>query len=114
MTIYKGEKENGGKVDILVMIQGDEPMVTPKMIDESVKPLLGDKSIKVSNLLAPIKTAQEHDDPNEIKVVVDQNNFALYFSRTPIPSRMRSGENIPMNKQVCIIPFQNAPLFHYT
>ena len=112
-AMLKVEEEKGEKVDILVMIQGDEPMVTPGMIDESVKPLLDDESIKVSNLLAPIKTAKEHDDPNEIKVVVDQNNFALYFSREPIPSRMRSGENIPMNKQVCVIPFKRDYLLEF-
>jgi len=112
-AMLKVEEEKGKKVDILVMIQGDEPMVTPEMIDESVKPLLDDANIKVSNLLAPIKTTQEQDDPNEIKVVVDQNNFALYFSRAPIPSRMHSGGNIPMSKQVCIIPFQRDYLLEF-
>lgn len=112
-AMLKVEEEKGERVDILVMIQGDEPMVTPEMVDEAVKPLLDDKSIKVSNLLAPIKTEKEQDDPNEIKVVVDQNNFALYFSRMPIPSRTRSDSSIPMNKQVCVIPFQRDYLLEF-
>lgn len=92
--------------DIIVNIQGDEPMVFPEMIDQSVSPLLEDHSLVCSNLMAPIKTLAEFDDPNEVKVVVDRDNFALYFSREPIPSRKKGAVNFPMHKQVCIIPFR--------
>ncbi len=112
-AMLKVEEETGKKVDILVMIQGDEPMVYPQMIDESVKPLLEDRGIKVTNLLAPIQTVEEHDDPNTIKVVVDQKSFALYFSRSPIPSRRQADVDIPMFKQVCIIPFQRDYLLEF-
>ena len=102
----KIEKKTGRKVDIVVMIQGDEPMTTPDMIDEAVKPMLSDLSILVTNLMAPLESREDHEDPNEVKVVVDQQSNALYFSREPIPSWKKGGKNIPMLKQVCIIPFR--------
>jgi len=107
------EEKTGRHVDIIVMIQGDEPMVHPEMIDEAFTPMIQDESILVANLMTRIKSTTEHDDHNEIKVVVDQNNFALYFSREPIPSRVREGENSPFYKQVCIIPFRRDFLMKY-
>ena len=101
------------RVDIVVMVQGDEPMVFPEMIDESVRPLQSDARILVANLMALIGSAQEQDDPNTIKVVVDREDFALYFSRAPIPYRGRSKGTVPMFKQVCIIPFQRDFLLKF-
>ena len=105
-ALVKIEKELGEKVDIVVMIQGDEPMVTPKMIDAAVSPILADESIQVTNLMAPLRSREEHGDPNEIKVVVDLKGDALYFSREPIPSVRKGAGKVPMFKQVCIIPFR--------
>lgn len=107
------EAQTGKKVDIVVMIQGDEPMVTPEMISASVEPLLSDSSLQITNLMAEMKSKEEHEDPAEVKVVVDRNNFALYFSREPIPSRKKGVENVPMLKQVCIIPFRRDFLLEY-
>ena len=105
-AMLKIEKETGEKLDIVVMIQGDEPMITPGMIDMAVQPFLGNASINVLNLMAPIRSVEEHNDPNCPKVVVDKEGFALYFSREPIPSRKKwSGGEFQMFKQVCIIPF---------
>ncbi len=107
------EKETGDKMDIVVMIQGDEPMVTPGMIDAAIDPLLQDKDIHITNLMAFMKTQGEHEDPAEVKVVVDKSNFAMYFSREPIPSRKKGATEIPMLKQVCIIPFRRDFLLEY-
>jgi 3-deoxy-manno-octulosonate cytidylyltransferase (CMP-KDO synthetase) len=63
--------------------------------------------------MAHIKTAEEFEDPNEVKVVVDLNNRALYFSREPIPSRRKGVKDVPMLKQVCIIPFQRDYLLKF-
>ena len=101
------------KVDIVVLIQGDEPMLRPEMIDSAVKPMLKDESIMVTNLMAHIKTNAEHHDINEVKVVVDQQNFALYFSRQPIPSREKGVKKVSMLKQVCIIPFRRNFLIEF-
>ena len=107
------EKETGSVSDIVVMIQGDEPMLVPDMIDKAVAPLNQDASILVSNLMSDMADQAEHEDPNEVKVVVDQDNFALYFSREPIPTRKKGAKNIPMFKQVCVIPFRRDFLLKF-
>lgn len=112
-AMLKIESEIITKIDIVVMIQGDEPMVYPEMIDQAVQPLLNDSNILVSNLMAPLKTRKEHDDPNEVKVVVDKQNFALYFSREAIPSWKKGAKQLPMLKQVCIIPFRRDFLIKF-
>lgn len=107
------EAQTGKRADIVVMVQGDEPMVRPEMIGQSVKPMLDDESVNVVNLMAEMATVAEFEDPNEVKVVVDLNSDALYFSREPIPSRKKGSEKVPMLKQVCIIPFRRDYLLEY-
>ena len=65
-AMLKVESEMDRKVDIVVMGQGDEPMLTPEMIEQAVNPLLDDPSINVVNLMARIKTLEEFNDPNEV------------------------------------------------
>lgn len=112
-AMLKIEQETEQKVDLVVMIQGDEPMTTPEMIDAAIKPLIDDSTAQVVNLMAPLSSAEEHDDKNEPKVVVDKNNNALYFSREAIPSRWKLGEKVLMRKQVCIIPFRRDFLLKF-
>ncbi len=107
------EKDAAQKAHIVVMIQGDEPMIFPDMIDEAIRPIQEDDDIHVTNLMASIKSRQEHDDPNTVKVVTDLNDFALYFSREPIPSWKKGAKNVPMYKQVCIIPFRRDFLIKF-
>ncbi|KAF0135201.1 MAG: 3-deoxy-manno-octulosonate cytidylyltransferase (CMP-KDO synthetase) [Candidatus Saganbacteria bacterium] len=111
--LVKVEAETGKKVDIVVMIQGDEPMIRPEMIDSAVAPLLEDNLIQVVNLMSTLKNRIEQDDPNEVKVVVDQHNFALYFSREPIPSWKKGAKSLLMLKQVCVIPFRRDFLIKF-
>lgn len=106
------EEDLGKRLDIIVMIQGDEPLIYPNMISQSIDPLVNDKNIVVSNLMATMKSSEEHEDPNEVKVVVDKDNFALYFSREPIPSNKK--EPSYMYKQVCIISFTRDFLLKFT
>jgi 3-deoxy-manno-octulosonate cytidylyltransferase (CMP-KDO synthetase) len=70
---------------IIVNVQGDEPLIQAAMIDEAVEPLANDRSIPMGTLCRRITSADEAFDPNVVKVVFDQNGFALYFSRAPIP-----------------------------
>jgi 3-deoxy-manno-octulosonate cytidylyltransferase (CMP-KDO synthetase) len=112
-AMIKIEKDLNMKVDIVVMVQGDEPMVTPKMISDSLEPFSDDTSINVVNLMSEIKSIEEFDDPNEVKVVVDKSNNAMYFSREPIPSRKKGSHNVLMLKQVCIIPFRRDYLIKF-
>ncbi len=107
------EEKDGVKYDIVVMVQGDEPMICPEMILEAVTPMLDDPEILVTNLLGDIKSVLEFEDRNCIKVVCDKQSNAIYFSREPIPTRSKV-ENIAMKKQVCVIPFTRKFLLDYT
>ncbi|MBU0573290.1 MAG: 3-deoxy-manno-octulosonate cytidylyltransferase, partial [Candidatus Margulisbacteria bacterium] len=111
--LLKVEQALGHKMELVVMIQGDEPMIYPEMIDDSVVPMRNDPAIEVVNLMAPLLTKEEHEDPNEVKVVVDGRGNALYFSREPVPSRKKGAKNIPMFKQVCVIPFRRDFLIKF-
>lgn len=107
------ERQTQQKADIVLMVQGDEPMVTPQMLNTAIQPLLRDPKIQVLNLMSELHDQEEHEDPNEVKVVVDLQGNALYFSREPIPSRKKGAKSIPMLKQVCIIPFRRDFLVTY-
>lgn len=105
---------NGGDVDIVVNVQGDEPMIFPEMINQVVRPMLEDDSILTTNLMSPIKTIKEYEDMNVVKVVVDINSDALYFSREPIPSRKKVSHAILMWKQLGLIAFRRDFLFKFS
>ncbi|MEO8664118.1 MAG: 3-deoxy-manno-octulosonate cytidylyltransferase [Ignavibacteria bacterium] len=75
--------------DIIVNIQGDEPYIDPGNIDKAIEPFLKDKHLKVSTLAIKIKTLADLLDENKVKVVMDKNNYALYFSRNSIPFDMK-------------------------
>ena len=112
-AMLKIEKDENIKVDIMVMVQGDEPLTYPEMIDEALEPMLKDKNIKITNLVADLETIKEFEDPNEVKVVTDLEGNAIYFSREPIPSRKKGILDVPMKKQVCVIPFRRDFLLEY-
>ena len=107
------ERMEGTRCDIVVMVQGDEPMIYPEMISEAVEPMIKDPTVLVTNLLGKIRSLEEFRDRNCIKVVCDLQGRALYFSREPIPTRSRIN-HIPMGKQICVIPFRRDFLFEYT
>lgn len=71
--------------EIIVNIQGDEPFIQGRMIDEAIEPLLFDKKVQVSTLAKRIDSIADLKSTSIPKVVFDYNNFALYFSRSPIP-----------------------------
>jgi 3-deoxy-manno-octulosonate cytidylyltransferase (CMP-KDO synthetase) len=70
--------------DIIVNVQGDEPLVRPQMVDDVVSLLL-DGRASMGTLIKRITDVDEVLDPNVVKVVIDEEGFALYFSRSPIP-----------------------------
>jgi 3-deoxy-manno-octulosonate cytidylyltransferase (CMP-KDO synthetase) len=71
--------------DMIVNVQGDEPLIDPRMIDEAVRPLVEDPSIPMGTLAKRIADPADAVDPNVVKVVMDRKGYALYFSRAPIP-----------------------------
>ncbi len=74
------------EAEIVVNIQGDEPLICPASIDEAVKPLITNSTICMATLKQRITEESEFSNPNVVKVVTDKDNFALYFSRSLIPS----------------------------
>lgn len=112
-AMLKREAETGRSHSIVVLIQGDEPMIYPDMIDAAIEGLEKSRHVDVVNLVASIETVEEFEDPNEVKVVLGQGDLALYFSREPIPSRKKFSGSVPMLKQVCIIPFRRDYLLAF-
>jgi 3-deoxy-manno-octulosonate cytidylyltransferase (CMP-KDO synthetase) len=97
--------------EIVVMVQGDEPMVQPDMVAAAVEAMHSDSALSCVNLGAAIGSERELLDPNTIKVVTDRAGKALYFSRVPIP--FRGGRPFSREgwwKQVCVIAFRRAAL----
>jgi 3-deoxy-manno-octulosonate cytidylyltransferase (CMP-KDO synthetase) len=71
--------------DLIVNVQGDEPLLDPAVIDAAVAPLRRDPSIEIGTAARPLRDASELTNPNMVKVVCDRRGGALYFSRAPIP-----------------------------
>lgn len=71
--------------DIIVNVQGDEPLIEPKAIEQAIKPFQEDENIQITTLMKKTDDQREWNDPNVVKVVVDNDGFALRFSRSLIP-----------------------------
>jgi 3-deoxy-manno-octulosonate cytidylyltransferase (CMP-KDO synthetase) len=71
--------------EIIVNVQGDEPLISPRAIDEVVAPLKAEKNLKMCTLMKKITDQKELHDPDVVKVVTDRQGYALYFSRSMIP-----------------------------
>lgn len=112
-AVLKIETSIGRRADIVVLVQGDEPLVTPVMIDLSIQGLLETPEAMSVNLMGRIHNDEDWRDPNEIKVVTDQKGFALYMSRAPIPSNAKYDDEIPRLKQICVIPFRRDDLLKF-
>jgi 3-deoxy-manno-octulosonate cytidylyltransferase (CMP-KDO synthetase) len=105
--------------ELIVMVQGDEPMTRPEMIDAAIEPFQHDPELGCVNLVRSIDNQADFHDFNTIKVVMDQRGNALYMSRQPIPTMLSSSkakENFSPTsafKQVCIIPFRRQTLLDF-
>jgi len=73
------------EAEIVVNLQGDEPLLNPAMIDEVIQPLVDESDLPMSTLCVPIHEEAALNDPNVVKAVFDQRGYALYFSRALIP-----------------------------
>ena len=71
--------------DIIVNVQGDEPLIPGAAIDAAIQPMLDEPGVRMATLATRIDGYEEFMDPSAVKVVVDQAGYALYFSRAPIP-----------------------------
>lgn len=72
--------------EIVVNVQGDEPLIEPAMIDEAIRPLVTDTALLMGTLKSRVTNLHDFLSPNVVKVVTDLDGFALYFSRSPLPN----------------------------
>ena len=112
-AMLKIEAETGRRVDIAALMQGDEPMVVPEMVDAAVQLLLDDPALPVASVIADILSDEEFFDPNTVKVTTDQSGRALYFSREPIPTPKKGAKNAPRRRHVAIVPFRRDALLRF-
>ncbi len=106
------EAQTGQEFDLVLMLQGDEPTVTPRQMAQVIDAMQANPSIGVANLLGSISSEREFRDPNCIKVVTDMDSNALYFSRLPIPGYGHFSHP-SVGKQVCAIGFRRDVLLDY-
>lgn len=106
------EKERGQAYDIVLMLQGDEPTITPQQMAQIIDVMKVDPSIQVTNLHGMISSEREFNDTNCIKVVTDRLDDAVYFSRLPIPHGA-SFSDPAVGKQVCAIGFRRNYLMRF-
>ena len=106
------ERQTGELVDMVVMVQGDEPLIAPETIGETVRHF-ADPSVEIVNIMSRLRTLEAFVDKNNVKVVVNQNNDALYFSREPIPSPWKGWEDLPRYMQTGIIAFRRDTLLSF-
>jgi len=107
-AVSKIESEIGQEIKNVAMVQGDEPLVNPLDLENAISLLDNDNSLEIVNLMALINSKESFEDKNEVKVVLDSQNFALYFSREPIPSSWHSQEKIDLYKQLGLIFFKRS------
>jgi 3-deoxy-manno-octulosonate cytidylyltransferase (CMP-KDO synthetase) len=104
--------ENG---DVFVNVQGDEPLIDPAAIDTAVNSLLEEPPAQVATVATPIRVATEIMDPNVVKAVLDFDEYALYFSRAPIPwvRETQSKVHVTYWKHLGLYVFQKDALIEY-
>ena len=98
-------------VDLIVNVQGDEPLIEPSLIDELASVFETDPDLKMATVKTEIKDEDEQRNPNNVKVVTDQNGYALYFSRSLLPYPRHAG--CPVYKHIGIYAYQRDFLLAY-
>jgi 3-deoxy-manno-octulosonate cytidylyltransferase (CMP-KDO synthetase) len=95
--------------EIVLNVQGDEPLIEPEMIEQVIAPLIADPMLEMSTVCVPISDRSDYANPNVVKVVVDRTGRALYFSRSPIPHFRDQGSGIRDPKSASL-PDPRSPI----
>ena len=98
--------------DVVINLQGDEPQVTPDIISSLIDAMMVSESVNCANLVSEISEEEFHS-PNTVKVVNDNNNNIIYFSREAIPSTSKYSKSIVKYKQIGIMAFRKDFIFKY-
>jgi len=99
--------------DIVVMVQGDEPLLMPGAISAVVAPLLADPTLPIVNLLSPLESADDHANPNIVKAACNLKGEVIFFSRSSIPF-FREQRTVPIYRQTGIMAFRKEALTHFS
>jgi 3-deoxy-manno-octulosonate cytidylyltransferase (CMP-KDO synthetase) len=98
--------------EIIVMVQGDEPLLIPDAITVLVSPLLEDKTLPIVNLLSPLESDADYSNPNIVKAACNKYGDVMYFSRSAIPL-FREKVEVPIYRQSGIMAFRRDALIHF-
>lgn len=98
--------------DVVVNVQGDEPLIEPALIDELVAEFARDNELQMATVATELTAADEMQNPNNVKVVVDLKGNALYFSRSLIPFPRNAGKS-PVYKHIGIYAYRRQFLIDY-
>lgn len=101
------------EMDVVVNLQGDEPFVTSSMLSELVRPYREGESPEMATLANPLDWEKDYNNPNMVKVLLDQQGYAIYFSRSPIPYLRQQASNLPVLHHMGIYAFQSRFLQNY-
>jgi len=97
--------------DVVVNVQGDEPLIDPRALDELVAPFVADRTVQMTTLFRRIHEGAELTNPNVTKVVIDRGGFAMYFSRAAIPHiRDPRGGWPPMYRHIGLYGYRRKTL----
>ena len=99
-------------VEVIVNVQGDEPLIEPTLIDELIDEFVKDKNLQMATVATELTDADEMKNPNNVKVVIDKNNDALYFSRSLIPYPRNVGKS-KVFKHIGIYAYRRNFLLDY-
>jgi len=92
--------------DIVVNVQGDQPLMDPRCLEDVVAPLAADTALGITTLAFRIIDPQEYDNPKDVKVVMDHRGDALYFSRAPVPFARDDGEIFDSYKHLGVYAYR--------
>ena len=99
-------------IDVIVNVQGDEPMIPPEVIDRLAQAFADDKDLKMATLKT-LMGEEDYNNPNAVKVVTDQNGYALYFSRSLLPYPRNRKADFKVYKHVGIYAYRRSFLLSY-
>lgn|SRR5690606_10384986 len=99
--------------DVVVNVQGDEPFQDKKSLQDLVA-AFEDEQVEVASMMSRLTDPSQIDNPNVVKVVVDRQGFALYFSRSPLPYKRNTEIEIPVYKHIGIYAYRRATLLRFT
>ena len=99
--------------DIIINVQGDEPFIPPLLIEQLIQGLKADKSLKMITACVPFADINNSENPSAVKVILDKDDYAIYFSRYPIPYNRDNIEGVIRYRHIGIYGFRRDYLFEF-